>query len=616
MRERTERTGADPADPADHNGPADAAVPAGPAGRAAPLRPGDPARIGAYELLGKLGEGGMGAVYLGRDGEGRLVAIKVIRPELAANASFRNRFRDEVRNAQRVASFCTAQVLEHGEEDDRPYLVTEYVDGRPLDEYIETEGALPPGTLHGVAVGVAAALTAIHAAGLVHRDLKPANVLLSVSGPRVIDFGIARAADATAQHTKAGFLVGSPGWMAPEQVLRGEISTAVDIFAWGTLVAFAGTGRRPYGTGPVIALAARAEHGEPDLAGLPEALRAIVRRALAADPGQRPSAQQLLLSLVGGTERPADEPARGPSDAQAAADREISRTWRAQPPALPPPDMASPGMASPGMASASPPTPTPTPAPGSSHLFSAPALSPSPPGAPRAGPMSGAGYPPSYPPSYPPPGPAPGMASGPGPGPGPGTMPGAIAGPAPGSPTHAMSYGGQPPPGARASRRRRRVRGCLFTGVGLVVAVFAALLIIGYLTQPSDGELGRPAKDGQFTFVVRGPATCGAAARVAGITPSKGKLCQVPFSVTNTGTKRRTLAPGYQELHDANGNYRSGAILLRGDARARNRVAPQLLSPGSTFSGVVLFDVPPGFQPTSVVLYDDSTSNGVRVPAS
>jgi serine/threonine protein kinase len=577
----------------------------GPLGRAVPLGPGDPPRIGSYELVGKLGEGGMGAVYLGWDRQRRLVAIKVIRPELAANPSFRARFRDEVRNAERVASFCTAQVLEHGEEDDRPFMVTEYVDGRPLDEYIGTEGALPPGTLHGVAVGVAAALTAIHAAGLVHRDLKPANVLLSVSGPRVIDFGIARAADATAQHTNAGFVVGSPGWMAPEQVLRGEISTAVDIFAWGTLVAFAGTGRRPFGTGPVVALAARAEHGKPDLDGLPDSLRAIVLRALAAAPGRRPSAQQLLLSLVGGTEGVGGESGVQPSDAQAVADQEISRTWRAQPPAMldQPPSPASPSPVSSSLSPSISPgsiSPAPPPMP--------PAISPSPPyGVPVGG-----GYSPTV---TPPPGPAPGLPSAHGAG----TMPGAAAGHHLGSvPTQPPMPGAAPPPyGGRAARRRRRGWiGCLFTTLGLVVAVIITLVIIGLMIQPRDGELGRPAKDGQFTFVVQGPAKCGAAAKISGITPSKGQLCQIPFTVTNTGTKRRTLAPGYQELYDANDAYYSGATLLRGGARARNRVAPQLLGPGSSFSGVLLFDVPTSFQPTSVVLYDDSTSNGVRIPTS
>jgi serine/threonine protein kinase len=529
----------------------------------------DPAVIGSYGLIGRLGEGGMGTVYLGRDTQNRLVAIKVIRPELAANQNFRARFRDEVRNAKRVASFCTAQVLADGEEDGRPYLVTEYVDGRPLDEYIETQGALPSGTLHGVAVGVAAALTAIHAAGLVHRDLKPANVLLSVSGPRVIDFGIARVADERTQHTKAGFVVGSPGWMAPEQVLRGEVSTAVDIFAWGTLVAFAGTGRRPYGAGPVLAMAARAERGEPDVAGLPGSLRALVLRALDPDPGRRPTAQQLLLSLVGGTEAP-DAGGGDPASAvQAAADQEVNRTWRAQPPAMIP----------------SPWTPSPSP--------------------PHGVPVGGAGYP-SF--SAPPPGPAPGPA------------PGSVAGRHPLD--SALARRTQPPmaqpyprPYPPVRRKRRRALGCLYAFLAVFAASIVGLVIIGILVQPTDGERGRPAKDGQFTFLVSAPAKCGREAELRGITPSKGRLCQLAFSVENTGTKSRTLAPGYQELYDANDNYHEGAILLRGTADADNRVPPQLLTPGAAFSGVLLFDVPTGFQPTSVVLYDDSTSNGVRIPA-
>lgn len=299
--------------------------------RSEPLRPGDPAALGQYEVVGRLGEGGMGAVYLGRDEGGRYAAIKVIREELAADEGFRARFRDEVRNARRVASFCTAKVLDHGEEAGRPYLVTEYVDGTPLDDYIETGGALPDGTLNGVAVGVAAALTAIHAAGLIHRDLKPPNVILSVSGPRVIDFGIARAADAPSGHTQAGFVVGTPGWMAPEQVMLGEVSTAADVFAWGCLVAFAGTGRHPHGTGTVMTMAARAENGEHDLTGLAEPLRTLVERALDPAPARRPEAQELLLQLVSG----GAPGAASPSAAQAAVDAELTRNWQAD--ALPPP---------------------------------------------------------------------------------------------------------------------------------------------------------------------------------------------------------------------------------------------------------------------------------------
>ncbi|SEG80135.1 Serine/threonine protein kinase [Thermomonospora echinospora] len=264
------------------------------------LGPGDPSRIGAYVLEAKLGEGGMGAVYLGRREGGPQVAVKVVRGELAGDPAFLARFRDEVTNAQRVASFCTAQVLDHGQEDGRAYMVTEYIEGPSLLEHVSEHGALSPGLLNGVAVGVAAALLAIHSAGLVHRDLKPSNVLLSISGPRVIDFGIARALDEAAGHTRTGQVIGSPGWIAPEQILNQSITPAVDVFAWGCLVAFAGSGRNPFGTGTFQVMAARVVHAEPEIGPLSEPLAGLVRRALDKDPANRPTAQELLLSLAGG----------------------------------------------------------------------------------------------------------------------------------------------------------------------------------------------------------------------------------------------------------------------------------------------------------------------------
>ncbi|GAA2136264.1 serine/threonine-protein kinase [Actinomadura napierensis] len=247
-----------------------------------PLNPGDPPAVGPYRLLGKLGEGGMGTVYFGRGADARPVAIKVIKPELAADDRYRARFQDEVRHAQQVASFCTAAVLDYGDDAGRPYLVTEYVDGRPLSEHIKQQGGLPPGTVHGLAVGVAAALTAIHAAGLVHRDLKPANVLLSISGPRVIDFGIARGVGERSGHTRSGFVVGSPGWISPEQVQTGEVSPAGDVFAWGCLVALAGTGHHPFAgsgaqsTSDPLVVAYRVQQRMYDLGDLAEPLRTVV----------------------------------------------------------------------------------------------------------------------------------------------------------------------------------------------------------------------------------------------------------------------------------------------------------------------------------------------------
>ncbi|CNE72780.1 Putative serine/threonine-protein kinase PknA [Mycobacterium tuberculosis] len=304
------------------------------------LRPDDPTRIGRYRIEAKIGEGGMGAVYLGRGEDGRPVAVKVVRAELAGDRTFLARFHDEAANAQRVASFCTAQVLEHGEDLGLAYIVTEYIDGPSLLDHVAENGALSPGMLHGVAVGVAAALVAIHSAGLVHRDLKPSNVLLSISGPRVIDFGIARALDMVSAHTRTGQVVGTPGWIAPEQITTQQVTTAVDVFAWGCLVAYAANGRNPFGQGSFQLLAARAVHAEPEIGDLPPSLSALVRVALSKDPGARPSARDLLLSLVGG-------------GGEAAVTTELGESWS-------PPPGGDPGATA---RDTPPPPPAPVPEP-------------------------------------------------------------------------------------------------------------------------------------------------------------------------------------------------------------------------------------------------------------
>ncbi|MGA4993930.1 serine/threonine-protein kinase [Nonomuraea bangladeshensis] len=268
---------------------------------AAPLRPTDLREIGPYRLLGRLGEGGMGTVFLARAPTGRFVALKVVKAEFANQEGFAARFHAEVENARRVASFCTAQVLDNGNTGDgRPFMVTEYIAGTPLSDQIAKFGALDPGPLHGVGLGVAAALAAIHVAGLVHRDLKPANVILSLSGPRVIDFGIARALDRETGFTMSGELLGSPGWWAPEQVRGEAISPAVDIFAWGCLIAYAGNGRHPFGRGDPITMAHRVLNTPPDLGALPAPLNELVRLATSMEPAARPTAQDLLIALVGG----------------------------------------------------------------------------------------------------------------------------------------------------------------------------------------------------------------------------------------------------------------------------------------------------------------------------
>ena len=264
-----------------------------------PLLPEDPRELGTYRTLGRLGAGGMGVVYLGLGPDGRQVAIKVIRREFAADPGYRARFESEVANARRVASFCTAAVLAYGEQEGMPFLVTEFVPGMSLKEYVETQGAFPAAQLRGLVIGIATALLAIHTARLVHRDLKPHNVLRAADGPRVIDFGIARATDSASQHTATGVVVGSPGWIAPEQLFENRVSTAGDIFAWGSLAAYAATGRHPYGTGNMMVLAVRAQQGAHDLSGVPMDLLPLVEAALDPDPDRRPTGERILTELMG-----------------------------------------------------------------------------------------------------------------------------------------------------------------------------------------------------------------------------------------------------------------------------------------------------------------------------
>ncbi|GAB3276013.1 hypothetical protein GCM10027589_01470 [Actinocorallia lasiicapitis] len=270
-----------------------------------PLELEDPVTVGGMVLLGRLGTGGMGTVFLAQNGEGRRVAVKTIHPRLAADQAFRARFASEVANAGRVASFCTAQVLGHGEDtglhrSGLPYMVSEFIGGVSLARRVHDSGPLPVSDLHGVAVGVATALAAIHEAGLVHRDLKPSNVVLTLSGPRVIDFGIARALDSATSWTTTGTVLGTPGWMAPEVLVGGKATSAADIFGWGLLMAYAGTGRPAFGEGQALDVARRVVQDQPDLAGLPSgALGQLIRSALCKNPADRPSAPELMMRLVG-----------------------------------------------------------------------------------------------------------------------------------------------------------------------------------------------------------------------------------------------------------------------------------------------------------------------------
>ena len=253
----------------------------------------DPAEIGGYRLGARLGAGGMGRVYLAFTPGGRPVALKIVRPELGDDADFRDRFRHEVAAARRVHGLYTAQVLDADPDARPPWLVTAYVPGPSLQQAVAEHGPLPADTVLLLIAGIAEALQVIHAAGLVHRDLKPSNVILAADGPRVIDFGIARAADATSM-TQTGVAIGSPGFMAPEQAEGLPVTPAVDVFALGSVAAFAALGRTPFGTGNDAAMLYRIVHRPPDLTGCPPSLRDLIERCLAKVPAQRPSPGQVI----------------------------------------------------------------------------------------------------------------------------------------------------------------------------------------------------------------------------------------------------------------------------------------------------------------------------------
>jgi hypothetical protein len=262
------------------------------------LQPGDPRLVGSYRLLKRLGSGGMGRVFLGRSPGGRLVAVKVIRSELAADPDFRARFAQEVAAARQVSGLYTAPLVDADPDAAEPWLVTSYVDGPSLADAIAANGPMPATGVVALALALAEGLAAIHAVGVVHRDLKPSNVLLAADGPRIIDFGISRAVDATAM-TQAGLVVGSPGFMSPEQANGNAVGPASDVFSLGTVLAYAGTGIGPFGTGIPEVLLYRVVHGSPALDDMPAPLRPVVERCMSKDPEQRPTSLDLLALLSG-----------------------------------------------------------------------------------------------------------------------------------------------------------------------------------------------------------------------------------------------------------------------------------------------------------------------------
>ncbi|WP_194818141.1 serine/threonine-protein kinase [Nocardia sp. XZ_19_385] len=262
-----------------------------------PLGVNDPRRIGDYRILGVLGAGGMGKVYLGRNAGGRTVAVKVIRPDLVGNGEFRARFEREVIAAKRVGGRFTAPVLDADVNANPPWLATGYVAGLPLDDAIQRFGTFNEDTLRVLARGLAEALVAVHTAGVVHRDLKPSNVLLAVDGPKVIDFGIARAVEDTAL-TTTGKVIGSPGFMCPEQVTGEQVVPASDVFALGGVLTFAASGQGPFGSGDTVQMLWRVVYEEPRLEGVPERLRPLIAACLAKDPATRPTPQQIVDELA------------------------------------------------------------------------------------------------------------------------------------------------------------------------------------------------------------------------------------------------------------------------------------------------------------------------------
>ncbi|MER5490810.1 protein kinase [Streptomyces sp. NPDC002490] len=313
------------------------------------LRREDPRVVGSFRLHRRLGAGGMGVVYLGSDRRGQRVALKVIRPDLAEDQEFRQRFAREVSAARRIRGGCTARLVAADLEADRPWFATQYVPGPSLHDRVADGGPLPAADVAAVGAALSEGLVAVHEAGVVHRDLKPSNILLSPKGPRIIDFGIAWATGASTL-THVGTAVGSPGFLAPEQVRGVAVTPATDVFALGATLAYAATSDSPFGHGSSEVMLYRVVHEEPQLHGVPDALAPLVRACLAKDPEERPSTLQLSLRLkeiaareAQGLTDPRPPVPRGEPDrpsGRLAAEYAAQRTQRRSP-GTPPPRSSS-----------------------------------------------------------------------------------------------------------------------------------------------------------------------------------------------------------------------------------------------------------------------------------
>ncbi|MDX3513511.1 PQQ-binding-like beta-propeller repeat protein [Streptomyces caniscabiei] len=322
------------------------------------LEAGDPEQVGRYRIVARLGAGGMGRVYLGRSPGGRAVAVKVVRSELAEDGEFRRRFAREVAAARRVNGVFTAGVVDADPDGAPAWLATAYVPGVALSDAVTAHGPWPQGPVLALGAGLAEALEAIHAADVVHRDLKPSNILLAADGPRVIDFGISVAHEASAL-TRTGMVVGTPGFMSPEQLTGKPIGPASDVFSLGAVLAFTATGSGPFGSGSGHALGFRVVYEEPDLDQLPPALRSVVARCLAKQPDQRPAVATLLEQLAEAT---AEEAGEAEAAGAAAAGGVVTHA-PTQPGWLPAPVAATLHSRTTTHGPTVPPAPAPAPAP-------------------------------------------------------------------------------------------------------------------------------------------------------------------------------------------------------------------------------------------------------------
>ena len=320
-----------------------------------PLAGDDPQQIGGFRLQARLGAGGMGRVYLGYSPGGRPVAVKVVHPDLARDPEFMQRFRREVAAAQTVSDAYTAAVVGAGPDDSPPWLATTFVPGPPLADLVAKSGPLPEDAVWRLAGGLAEALQAIHAQGLVHRDLKPGNILIAADGPRVIDFGISRTTSGTVV-TATRTAIGTPAYMSPEQAQGHPVGPASDIFSLGSVLAFAATGVAPFGGGEAFAIGFRVVHGEPDLSRVPASLRPVIDPCLAKDPGLRPALDRLIETVAAGSAAyPGVTPGKFWPDQVVAVLESGTFT-----PALPPPTMVP--ATGPATHAVRPAAPTPRPA--------------------------------------------------------------------------------------------------------------------------------------------------------------------------------------------------------------------------------------------------------------